>query len=233
MRRGLRLCLGVLLWAGCTAPHAAAAAATTATATMVDLLPMNATAGTVACKDGKSTCAAGALCICDHRSHCIACLTNGASLSRGEVAAVGAIAEILENKFNVECVTGATGAVSDFVDAYNSYNHNHYGDVAQELIHGMKAIQSTLKSCNKQHWYSKIWSAIKHILKTIPVVRAAEIVWDGVHILNDVLAIGPSARADDWMLLGNWIGDIVDRVTVADQLRGGLNASNTTTVIAQ
>jgi hypothetical protein len=47
-------------------------------------------------------------------------------------------------------------------------------------------------------------------------VRAALIVWDGVHILDDVLAMGPAARADDWMLLGNCVGDIVSRVAIDD-----------------
>jgi hypothetical protein len=58
-----------------------------------------------------------------------------------------------------------------------------------------------------------VWSGLKNLLKSIPEVRAALIVWDGVHILDDVLAMGPAARADDWMLLGNCVGDIVSRVT--------------------
>ena len=48
-------------------------------------------------------------------------------------------------------------------------------------------------------------------------MRAALIVWDGVHILDDVLAMGPAARADDWMLLGNCVGDIVSRVAIDDR----------------
>jgi hypothetical protein len=42
--------------------------------------------------------------------------------------------------------------VSDFVDAYNDYHQSAYGDVAQDLVHGMKAFQSTLKACKKQNW---------------------------------------------------------------------------------
>eukprot|EP01043_Picozoa_sp_COSAG02_P124004 COSAG02_NODE_61039_length_269_cov_1.217647_1_plen_53_part_01 len=53
-----------------------------------------------------------------------------------------------------------------------------------------------------------MWNGLKHLLKTIPEVRAAFIAWDGVHILDDVLSMGPAAQADDWMLLGNYVGDI-------------------------
>lgn len=53
---------------------------------------------------------------------------------------------------NIDCVSGAAGAVSDFVDAYNDYHQSAYGDVAQDLVHGMKAFQSTLKACKKQNW---------------------------------------------------------------------------------
>jgi hypothetical protein len=53
---------------------------------------------------------------------------------------------------NVDCVTGAAGAVSDFIDAYNDFQGSHYGDVAQDLVHGMKSFQSTLKACKKQNW---------------------------------------------------------------------------------
>jgi hypothetical protein len=49
-------------------------------------------------------------------------------------------------------VTGAAGAVSDFIDAYNDFQGSHYGDVAQDLVHGMKSFQSTLKACKKQNW---------------------------------------------------------------------------------
>ena len=117
---------------------------------------------------------------------------------------------------NVDCVTGAAGAVSDFIDAYNDFPGSHYGDVAQDLVHGMKAFESTLKACKHQSWFGKVWGGLVRILKKIPEVRAALIVWDGVNVLDDVLSMGPAARADDWMLLGNYIGDIVDRVTVAE-----------------
>eukprot|EP01046_Picozoa_sp_COSAG06_P033528 COSAG06_NODE_3427_length_5361_cov_715.776923_5_plen_282_part_00 len=65
--------------------------------------------------------------------------------------------------------------------------------------------------------FSKVWNGLLQLLKSIPEVRAALIVWDGVHILDDVLAMGPAARADDWMLLGNCVGDIVSRVAIDDR----------------
>jgi hypothetical protein len=57
---------------------------------------------------------------------------------------------------NIDCVSGAAGAVSDFVDAYNDYHQSAYGDVAQDLVHGMKAFQSTLKACKKQNWWDVV-----------------------------------------------------------------------------
>ena len=82
-------------------PEVAAAAAqpnSTATATMVDLLA--AGAGDLTCPGGRYSCPSTTdLCVCDRSHRCVACLTHAASLNHGEVAAVGAIAQILEDKF--------------------------------------------------------------------------------------------------------------------------------------
>ncbi len=66
-------------------------------AAMEDLLGVGE--GAVTCPDGKSSCPFDNLCVCDRSHHCVACLTHAASLNHGEVAAVGAIAQILESKF--------------------------------------------------------------------------------------------------------------------------------------
>ena len=82
-------------------PEVAAAAAkpnSTTTATMVDLLA--AGAGDLTCPGGRYSCPSSTdLCVCDRAHRCVACLTHAASLNHGEVAAVGAIAQILEDKF--------------------------------------------------------------------------------------------------------------------------------------
>ena len=88
-----------LLSAGVAASplNSTVASGTARSAAMEDLLDVGA--GSVTCPGGAYSCPTGSLCVCDRSRHCVACLTHAASLNHGEVAAVGAIAQILEDKF--------------------------------------------------------------------------------------------------------------------------------------
>lgn len=88
-----------LLSAGVAASplNSTVASGTARIAAMEDLLDVGA--GSVTCPGGAYSCPTGSLCVCDRSRHCVACLTHAASLNHGEVAAVGAIAQILKDKF--------------------------------------------------------------------------------------------------------------------------------------
>jgi hypothetical protein len=104
--------------------------------------------------------------------------------------------------------------------------------VAQDLVGAMSELKDTLSACSSEDWWDDLEEDLEDLIKDVPDVRAAEILWEGFNIVDDLdnmyseyqhcncgSSCGGPPQPDACMKMGNYIGDIVKRASLSRDAR--------------
>eukprot|EP01119_Soliformovum_irregulare_P009433 TRINITY_DN22744_c0_g1_i1.p1 TRINITY_DN22744_c0_g1~~TRINITY_DN22744_c0_g1_i1.p1 ORF type:complete len:226 (-),score=33.34 TRINITY_DN22744_c0_g1_i1:52-729(-) len=165
------------------------------------------------CANGNYVCSVGSFCV--DNTFCLQGTID--QYSPMALVSAGAIAQLVQDNINVNCLLDFVGTVDDLIDSFTYWQSNDTSESMVSLKNVLKDVLQGIQDCDKsESWWDQVVGYFKTVIASFfpEVYGAYEILVQGVNIYDDFAGMmnDCSDGAQDYIDCGVNLGNLVNTV---------------------